>query len=51
MEAWGSSDITLDAARAGGMAVDMRIGEGAEVFLGNGVHMLCLSPFFYRSHL
>ncbi|KAJ7198081.1 hypothetical protein GGX14DRAFT_666842 [Mycena pura] len=52
MEAWGSSDITLDAVQAGvGMAVDMRIGEGAEVFLGNGVHMLCLSPFSYRSHL
>jgi hypothetical protein len=35
---WGSGDIVLDSAQAGvGMAVDMRIGEGAEVFLGNGV--------------
>ncbi|KAJ7214062.1 hypothetical protein GGX14DRAFT_518965 [Mycena pura] len=40
-EVWGSGDITLDAAQAGvGMAVDMRIGEGAEVFLGNGFSSL-----------
>jgi hypothetical protein len=42
-EVWGSGDIALDAAQAGvGMAVDMRIGEGAEVFLGNGVRVLRL---------
>ncbi|KAJ7228124.1 hypothetical protein B0H12DRAFT_232846 [Mycena haematopus] len=40
-EVWGSGDIVLDAAQAGvGMAVDMRIGEGAEVFLGNGFSSL-----------
>ncbi|KAJ7878857.1 hypothetical protein B0H14DRAFT_2711114, partial [Mycena olivaceomarginata] len=40
-EVWGSGDIALDAAQAGvGMAVDMRIGEGAEVFLGNGFSSL-----------
>ncbi|KAJ7028433.1 hypothetical protein C8F04DRAFT_1398948 [Mycena alexandri] len=40
-EVWGSGDIVLDAAQTGvGMAVDMRIGEGAEVFLGNGFSSL-----------
>ncbi|KAJ7456755.1 hypothetical protein B0H11DRAFT_2153812 [Mycena galericulata] len=40
-EVWGSGDIVLDSAQAGvGMAVDMRIGEGAEVFLGNGFSSL-----------
>ncbi|KAF8215198.1 hypothetical protein K438DRAFT_1561906 [Mycena galopus ATCC 62051] len=40
-EVWGSGDMVLDAAQAGvGMAVDMRIGEGAEVFLGNGFSSL-----------
>ncbi|KAF7364705.1 hypothetical protein MVEN_00340300 [Mycena venus] len=40
-EVWGSGDIALDSAQAGvGMAVDMRIGEGAEVFLGNGFSSL-----------
>ncbi|KAJ7140132.1 hypothetical protein C8R46DRAFT_1361342 [Mycena filopes] len=40
-EVWGSGDIVLDAAQAGvGMAVDMRIGEGAEVFVGNGFSSL-----------
>ncbi|KAJ7044221.1 hypothetical protein C8F04DRAFT_1250167 [Mycena alexandri] len=40
-EVWGSVDIVLDAAQTGvGMAVDMRIGEGAEVFLGNGFSSL-----------
>ncbi|KAJ6453085.1 hypothetical protein C8R45DRAFT_1039525 [Mycena sanguinolenta] len=40
-EVWGSGDIVLDPAQAGvGMAVDMRIGEGAEVFLGNGFSSL-----------
>ncbi|KAF7298988.1 hypothetical protein MIND_00847000 [Mycena indigotica] len=40
-EIWASGDITLDPAQAGvGMAVDMRIAEGAEVFLGNGFSSL-----------
>ncbi|KAF7327986.1 hypothetical protein MKEN_00379100 [Mycena kentingensis (nom. inval.)] len=40
-EVWASGDITLDAAQAGvGMAVDMRIAESADVFLGNGFSSL-----------
>nr|GAT53637.1 predicted protein [Mycena chlorophos] len=40
-EVWASGDIVLDSAQAGvGMAVDMRVGEGAEVFLGNGFSSL-----------
>jgi hypothetical protein len=42
-EVWGSGCIALDAAQAEmGMAVDMHIGEGVEVFLGNGVRVLRL---------
>ncbi|KAK7022261.1 hypothetical protein R3P38DRAFT_3317624 [Favolaschia claudopus] len=41
VEVWASADIMLDSAQAGvGMAVDMRIAEGAEVFLGNGFSSL-----------
>ncbi|KAJ7274049.1 hypothetical protein C8J57DRAFT_1434770 [Mycena rebaudengoi] len=40
-EVRGSGDLLLDGAQAGvGMAVDMRVGEGAEVFLGNGFSSL-----------
>jgi hypothetical protein len=42
-EVWGSGCIALDAAQAEmGMAEDMHIGEGVEVFLGNGVRVLRL---------
>ncbi|KAJ7200654.1 hypothetical protein B0H12DRAFT_1289038 [Mycena haematopus] len=48
-EVWGSGDLVLDAAQAGvGMAVDMRIGEGAEVFLGNGFSSLTSNVVMLR---